>query len=44
MTIIKMTAAQVARKVIENQPLFILDVRNTELMKTGELKDPALII
>ncbi|RUL48618.1 MBL fold metallo-hydrolase [Lysinibacillus antri] len=30
MTIIKMTAAQVARKLIEKQPLFILDVRNTD--------------
>ncbi|MGN7478370.1 MBL fold metallo-hydrolase [Solibacillus silvestris] len=30
MTIIKMTAAEIARKVIENQPLFILDVRNTD--------------
>lgn len=30
MTIIKMTTAQVARKVIENQALFILDVRNTD--------------
>jgi len=30
MSIIKMTAAEVARKVIENQSLFILDVRNTD--------------
>jgi len=30
MTVIKMSAAQIARKVVENQPLFILDVRNTE--------------
>lgn len=30
MTVHKMTAAQVARKVIENRPLFILDVRNKE--------------
>lgn len=30
MTVQKMTSAQVARKVIENQPLFILDVRNRE--------------
>lgn len=30
MTVNKMTAAQVARKVIENKELFILDVRNTD--------------
>lgn len=30
MAVQKMTSAQVARKVIENQPLFILDVRNRE--------------
>ncbi|KGR90662.1 hypothetical protein CD30_09895 [Ureibacillus massiliensis 4400831 = CIP 108448 = CCUG 49529] len=30
MAINKMTAAQVARKVIEDQPLFILDVRNRD--------------
>lgn len=30
MAVQKMTSAQVARKVIENQPLFILDVRNRD--------------
>jgi hypothetical protein len=30
MTVIKWTAAQVARKVIENDDLFILDVRNKD--------------
>lgn len=38
MTIIKMTAAQVARKVIENQPLFILDVRNTEAYEDWKIE------
>lgn len=30
MTVMNMTVAQVTRKVIENKPLFILDVRNTD--------------
>lgn len=38
MTIIKMTAAQVARKVIENKPLFILDVRNTDAYEDWKIE------
>lgn len=38
MTINKMTAAQVARKVIEKQPLFILDVRNTDAYEDWKIE------
>ncbi len=38
MTVIKMTAAQVARKVIENQPLFILDVRNKDAFEDWKIE------
>lgn len=34
----KMTAAQVARKVIENQPLFILDVRNGDAYEDWKIE------
>ncbi|MGE7666453.1 MBL fold metallo-hydrolase [Ureibacillus composti] len=38
MTIMKMTAAQVARKVIDNQPLFILDVRNHDAYEDWKIE------
>lgn len=37
MTVNKMTAAQVARKVIENQELFILDVRNADAFEDWKI-------
>ncbi|WP_421664493.1 MBL fold metallo-hydrolase [Lysinibacillus telephonicus] len=38
MAFIKMTAAQVARKVIENQKLFILDVRNRDAYEDWKIE------
>ncbi|MNI00684.1 Beta-lactamase hydrolase-like protein [compost metagenome] len=38
MTVNKWTAADVARKVIENQPLFILDVRNTDAFEDWKIE------
>ncbi len=38
MTVNKMTAAQVARKVIENKELFILDVRNTDAYEDWKIE------
>ncbi|KGR78823.1 MBL fold metallo-hydrolase [Ureibacillus manganicus] len=38
MTVIKMTAAEVARKVIENQSLFILDVRNKDAFEDWKIE------
>jgi len=38
MTIIKWTAADVARKVIENQSLFILDVRNADAYEDWKIE------
>jgi len=38
MTMMKMTAAQVARKVIDNQPLFILDVRNHDAYEDWKIE------
>ncbi len=38
MTIIKMTAAEVARKVIENKELFILDVRNKDAFEDWKIE------
>ncbi|SOC37320.1 MBL fold metallo-hydrolase [Ureibacillus acetophenoni] len=38
MTVFKMTAAQVARKVIENQSLFILDVRNKDAFEDWKIE------
>ncbi|QCR32539.1 MBL fold metallo-hydrolase [Lysinibacillus sp. SGAir0095] len=38
MTVIKMTAAQVARKVIENKELFILDVRNKDAFEDWKIE------
>jgi glyoxylase-like metal-dependent hydrolase (beta-lactamase superfamily II) len=37
MTVNKMTAAQIARKVIENQELFILDVRNEDAFEDWKI-------
>lgn len=38
MTVIKMTAAEVARKVIENKELFILDVRNKDAFEDWKIE------
>lgn len=38
MAVNKWTAADVARKVIENQPLFILDVRNTDAFEDWKIE------
>lgn len=38
MTVTKWTAADVARKVIENQSLFILDVRNTDAFEDWKIE------
>ena len=37
MAVMKMTAAQVARKVIENKELFILDVRNQDAFEDWKI-------
>ena len=38
MTVIKMTAAEVASKVIENKELFILDVRNKDAFEDWKIE------
>ena|SRR5699024_3302028 len=38
MSVIKWTAAQIARKVIDNEELFILDVRNTDAFEDWKIE------
>jgi len=42
MSIQKWSASQVAKKVIHNEELFILDVRNADALKIGKSMDIVL--